>query len=166
MAEGRLVGADEALAALGGAGTALLMGPAGARAVRVTAAGAAVGRDGEPVDLSDVFEVCAFDGVREVRWTHGTGGLGCAVMIEEADDEQGPDRLCVTTFLLWGEVTESTAGWSTTVSARVGGLEVPIDAPIGSRLALEVVEYAAEDEHGTSRVVQERTVRIITTEKS
>lgn len=125
--------------------------------------------------LAGAFEARVFNSSHELRWWHppdAPDGVGVAIVLTETES-QPPDGwkrddprsvgALDNRYLLWGTAAASlNAGWSTLLEARIGSLDVPLDALAdGVRVALKTVEYVtAIDEHGNRDVVEERLVEL------
>lgn len=116
----------------------------------------------DPVNLTGVFELRAFDGDAELRWWNVPGeGSRAQVITDERMAGQGLAAGYTYRRLLWGQARPSQQdGWLTLFEARIGELRVPVDGQVeqGGRVWLEAVEYHREDEHGNVAVVDERLV--------
>lgn len=129
---------------------------------RLDAAGTPRDSGGAALDLTGVFELRAFDANRELRWWHTSGGLGQArELTDEAIGFPGAWSWRSYRRLLWGTVTVTELGWASLFEARIGSLEVPVLAPVGSHVWLEAVEYVAEDDDGNVAVIDERLTGLV-----
>ncbi|MFO0878143.1 MAG: CRISPR-associated protein Csx19 [Gemmataceae bacterium] len=169
----------EALAAfekVGGEAIGLLYSPRSC-VFAVLAEGVLQGSDGQPIDLSAVYEARVFCKKAELRWlndpTHERRHR--AVMLSEQDRSVGEgwqhSDLSVIdtlpqTYLLWGEGTEAKTpladGWSLLATPRIGGLQVPVGEARSNRqrVLLHTVEYLIEGEYGNVVVADERLCRL------
>jgi len=153
--------------------TALLYSPRRCELATFTN-GALLGPDGQPLDISSVFESRVFCESAELRWLNDPGPEQChrAVILMEQDrtDLSGWDKDTIDdvidkleqTYLLWGEGTGSTSnGWSELATARIGALPVPV-ANVGKnqRVLLHSVEYIVEADHGNAVIFDERLVKL------
>lgn len=134
--------------------------PQDARWFRLATGGTPTGSDGGPFDLTGVFELRAFTVELELRWRNHSGGVGAAIVVEDAPGA------APTSYhrLLWGAPVEWRDGWVTLADARIGTFTVPVDAPQPShhtRIWLRAVEYSSEDEHGNVAVIDERLVALV-----
>ncbi|GAA5075652.1 CRISPR-associated protein (TIGR03984 family) [Thermocatellispora tengchongensis] len=161
-AEGRAL-ADAIEAAAMDGGCALLTAPSAYHVARVE------GRDcmtpDGPVDLRAVYEARVFTPDRELRWVE----RGYAVLLTEDESllpPSFPERLDALAaidvldhrYLVWGEATRGTPGWTALRSNRVPTIAVPA-ATGQSRVRLAAREYVAvEPEHGNAYVAEERLI--------
>lgn len=118
-------------------------------------------------DVDNVFEVRAFDGQTEWRWLKG-GGSGAADpsmgrFVEVSDEAMLKEGFMLATepvqYLLWGAQHQSgRPEWCRLSEDRIGSLDVPFpdSSDAEQRLAVEAVEYLAEDAHGNIRVADQR----------
>lgn len=131
---------------------------------------------GTPIDLDPVYEARIFNQEAELRWLNTAAGKGRAVLVSELEQNLDGYRALVElvahplfqTYLLWGFGVERRPGegWSRLTTARVGGIDVPIDISASLALAgpgekvrvlLDAKEYLAEtDIHGNVAVQDER----------
>lgn len=128
--------------------------------------GAPVGGDGRRVDLTGVFELRAFDGIRELRWWNVSGGAGNQFVLDHDALPGGWRPGGTHERLLWGAVRTGGPKWTDLFAARIGSLHVPVGgSPAAhSTVRLKVREYLVEDEHGNLSVVDERLVALTVTE--
>lgn len=157
-----------------------------ARWFRLTPDGTAYGPDGQPMDLTGVFELRAFTTTHELRWLHHSAGYGQALLVSDApvpeaaaaaanhageaaggttDKSTGPWRRDTEyQRLLWGEAdAPASDGWLRLRDTRIGILPVPVDGPtpVPARVWLRAVEYTQEDRYGNVTVVDERLTRLV-----
>ena len=114
-----------------------------------------------------VFEARAFTEHTELRWLHDDADRGRAVLLTE-DPSALPDDFAkpapVETigtktggYLLWGKAVETSDGWTTLTTERIGSLRVPGEYARGAHVALTTCEYIARDpEHGNAYIAEER----------
>ena len=147
------------------------------------ASGELRGSDGQPVDLSMVFEARIFSQVAELRWLNDPGRgqrHRAAIDAERGHSESlgAPWRVNLTnavdtlsqTYLLWGEGTECrnykgrplADGWSLLGTARIGALAVPVAGVNGrnQRVLLNTIEYLVEVDYGNVVVRDERLIAL------
>ncbi len=161
--------AQEALAAFATGGTGLdtvgfAYSSSAAPWFRLDADGTPRDAQGDPLDLTGVFELRAFDADRELRWWHTGDGRGQArELTDHTTGVPGARSWPPYRRLLWGAVTSAEQGWATLSEARIGSLEVPVPgpAPSGGHVWLKAVEYVAEDAHGNVAVVDERLIGLV-----
>lgn len=160
-----------------------------ARWFRLSPDGTAYGPDGEPMDLTDVFELRAFTTTHELRWLHSSAGYGQALLISDtpvtgaaaaASATHSGDAAGGTTSestgpwrrdteyqrLLWGKADiPASNGWLWLRDTRIGLLPVPVDdqpkAAPPNQVWLSAVEYTQEDRYGNVTVVDERLTRLV-----
>jgi CRISPR-associated protein (TIGR03984 family) len=133
--------------------------------------GALRGPDGQPMNLTSVFEARVFCETAELRWLNDPGleQRHRAVILTEQelplpDDWRMEQQTGVIgkldqTYLLWGEGTDRAwgNGWSELATARIGALQVPVaDVSANQRVLLHSVEYVVEADHGNAVVFDER----------
>lgn len=133
---------------------------------------------GAPIDLAPVYEARIFNREAELRWLNTGAGIGRAVLLSESEQNVNGYRALVElvaikqplhqSYLLWGIGVERSPGegWSRLTTARVGGIDVPIDISASLALAgpresvrvlLDAKEYLAEtDSYGNVVVQDER----------
>lgn len=132
---------------------------------RLDADGTPRAAQGNPLDLTGVFELRAFDADRELRWWHTGDGRGQARELTVQTIGVSGARPMPRPYqrLLWGVVTAAEQGWATLSEARIGSLEVPVPglAASGGHVWLEAVEYVTEDAHGNVAVVDERLTGLV-----
>lgn len=132
--------------------------------------------EGQPVDISSIFEARAFHEMAELRWLNDPGPERShrAVILAEQDAAAKLDgwhsahrddviEKLPQTYLLWGEGTGRTLtnGWSELATARIGALRVPVsNVGKNQRVLLHSVEYIVEAEHGNAVVFDERLVKL------
>lgn len=112
------------------------------------------------IEPGEVFELRAFDGVRELRWWNVTGGRGRYFVLDSRTLPNGWRAGERYQRLLWGSVRRSDPEWTELFTARVGSLHLPVGGAVtaGSTIRLETQEYMAEDEHGNVSVVDEQLI--------
>ena len=121
--------------------------------------------------LREAYEMVLFDGDRELRWLHSSAGRGPAVALGEdqtalpagtaVSADPPPRRGDIHTRLLAGVPRpHSKAGWTTLDRSRqrYAPAHLPWTFTDGDLLAVEFVEYHAEDEDGNLDVVEARTI--------
>lgn len=133
------------------------------------------GSDGQPVDISIVFEARVFSETAELRWLNDPSLVQWhrAVILTERvqpllgdwhmEQENGVIDKFDQTYLLWGEGTgrEMSGGWSELATARIGGLQVPVgNVDRNQRVLLHSVEYVVEADHGNAVIFDERLVKL------
>ena len=124
------------------------------------------GRGDTVIEPDEVFEVRAFDGVRELRWWNVTGGRGRHFVLDSRALPSGWRSGERHQRLLWGSVRSGGPEWTELFTARIGALHVPVGGAVRqhSTIRLEVQEYLDEDEHGNVSVVDERLLGFTVTE--
>jgi CRISPR-associated protein (TIGR03984 family) len=136
------------------------------------------GHDGQPLDITSVFEVRVFNETAELRWLNDPGAeqRHRAVILTETDysslltdwkrseNRTVEDGKLDQTYLLWGEGTDRgmSNGWSELATARIGALPVPLsNVDRKQRVLLHSIEYLIEeDEHGNVIVFDERLCKL------
>ncbi|GBD36740.1 hypothetical protein HRbin36_01868 [bacterium HR36] len=128
---------------------------------------------GQPLDISRVYEARIFNENAELRWLNDPSPAHChqTVLLAESDigDKlgdvwQNDSRPIVATlsqtYLLWGQGTGGTYnGWSTLAMARVGALQVPVpNVPDKANVLLHSIEYLEERDYGNVVVFDERLI--------
>lgn len=148
------------------------------------AASGTLGPDGKTLGLDRMYEVVAFDTDRELRWLLDTDGATHTVVLAEdtgflpagtcpvpgpalrrltPDYGPQPAHLLAEHAARPGDLPAGN-GWATLRSRRYHDALVPYRWPVAADppagLALEYVEYVAEDEHGNLTVVETRLTGI------
>jgi len=114
----------------------------------------------------EVFEARVFNEHTELRWLNDADS-GRTVLLSEdptvlpaAFTRLDPVEATGTIeggYLLWGKAVQSSDGWTTLTTERIGSLRVPGEFGRGSHVALATCEYIARDaEHGNAYIAEER----------
>jgi|DewCreStandDraft_2_1066082.scaffolds.fasta_scaffold00340_13 CRISPR-associated protein (TIGR03984 family) len=138
---------------------------------------------GQPFDISRVYEARIFNENAELRWLNDPGPAkqhrsvilaGSDLAHKLADRWEKPQKTATIihtlkqTYLLWGQGTgETSNGWSTLAMARVGALQVPVpNVPDKANVLLHSIEYLEERDHGNVVVFDERLIGLKIDSKS
>jgi CRISPR-associated protein (TIGR03984 family) len=159
-----------ALPVLGGA-TALLFSAAECALARESK-GVLTARGGAAIDLSAFYEARIFCEHAELRWVHGSGGAGRAVLLsaEAVEVDAFPDDASLDyvetlkqTYLVWGRRCDEQPAdtWTALSAGRIGRLHVP--AVVRETAQLRSLEYVVFDEDGNATVAEERLLGIFDT---
>lgn len=147
------------------------LSPRAATWVRVGTRGTLEHPGGTGDVLDQAYEMVLFDGQTELRWLRTPDGRGRAVALGEdpaalpAGTTIAADRPLrrgdVHTRLLAGTARpHPVAGWTTLAGERYSPAALPGSFADGDTVAIEIVEYLVEDDHGNLDVVDTRTIRL------
>lgn len=144
--------------------------------VRIRPDATAEGANPDADLLAEAYEMVLFDGQRELRWLHTSGGRGAAVALGETPtglpsgevitDDPPLRRVEVHTRLLAGSLSPHTReGWVTLGGERYATAYLPYSFDGKELMQIEVAEYVTEDAHGNVDVADTRLIRLCTADR-